>query len=77
MKEIVETLDSIDQRLDSIDMTLVKQEANLEEHMRRTEQVEKALSPVVKYVEQIKGAGKLLGIIALISGIIGLIVRSI
>lgn len=36
-------LDLLDSRLDSVDKTLVKQEANLGEHMRRTELNEKRI----------------------------------
>lgn len=36
-------LDALDSRLDSVDKTLVKQELNLNEHMRRTEIAEQNL----------------------------------
>jgi hypothetical protein len=39
-------VDSLDSRLDSVDKTLVKQEANLGEHMRRTELAEKNIEKV-------------------------------
>ena len=67
---IFEKVESIEMRLQSIDMTLLKQHLSLDEHMRRTEIIEKELQPVVKHVEQMRGAAKLLGILALIATII-------
>lgn len=42
MKEVLEKLDKLDDRLDSVDKTLVRQEAQLAEHIRRTELLEHA-----------------------------------
>lgn len=67
--------DSLDARLDSVDKTLVKQEVNLNEHMRRTELAEKQISdiktelaPIKRHVDMVHGALKLLGILSLAIG---------
>ena len=71
MKELLEKIDikvdKLDDHLDRVDKTLVRQEANLAEHMRRTELLEsqhdllvKELLPVKTHVEQVKISMKLL-----------------
>lgn len=77
MKEITDVLSKIEDRLDSIDKTLVKQETNLEEHMRRTEIMEDKINPIEAHVHQMRGAGKLLGLLALVAGIIGTLILAI
>lgn len=54
-------LDKLDDRLDALDKTSVKQELNLAEHMRRTELLEaqhdnfqNELSPIKSHVDQVK-----------------------
>lgn len=76
MERVHEKLDKIDEKLAEINITLVKQEAQLAEHMRRTAQnetlIEKtvdALKPVIKHVNQMEGALKLIGIVSLLVGI--------
>lgn len=46
-------LDKLDERLDSIDRTLVRQQASLEEHMRRSELNEKAVSVITDKLEPV------------------------
>jgi len=64
------------EKLHHIDKTLVKQEENLKEHMRRTELAEKRLDsietdlkPIKKHIVRLDGVVKFLGFIALIVGI--------
>lgn len=68
-------LDKIDDRLGSIDTTLVKQEVNLREHMRRTELLEKELAPIKSSIAEAKGVRNFLSFIipTLIAAIVGLI----
>ena len=75
MKEIITKLDKLDDRLDSVDRTLVKQEANLAEHMRRTELLESQherlysdLEPVKAHVNQVKAGIKILAFVVPIVG---------
>lgn len=64
-------IDGLDARLDSMDRTLVKQELNLADHMRRTELAEKSLDalrvklePVEKHVALFEGFLKAFGLVA-------------
>lgn len=74
-------IDGLDNRLDSVDKTLVKQEANLGEHMRRTQLAEDAIfgirqdiEPLKKHKAFIEGALKGIGLVATaVSVIAGLI----
>ncbi len=43
LADIAKQVDQLDSRLDSVDKTLVRQEANLGEHMRRTELAERSI----------------------------------
>lgn len=58
-KRIVDQLDKMDQRLDNIDITLVRNTAQLEEHMRRTEILEQEFKPVKRHVETINLLAKI------------------
>lgn len=75
-------LDSLDSRLDAVDKTLVKQEANLGEHMRRTDLAESRMDiiqadiqPIKKHVAMMEGALKGIGVLATIVGIIAGIIK--
>ncbi len=77
LEKLENKVDIIDNRLDSVDKTLVKQEANLGEHMRRTELAEKNISnvrkdiePVKRHVAYMEGALKGIGIVGILMGII-------
>lgn len=78
-------IESVDDKLDSVDKTLVKQEENLKEHMRRTDLLEKQhkeldnhvrqeIEPVKKHINQVTGVFKFISIavpiILTIAGII-------
>lgn len=72
MLERVDTkLDKLDGRLDKVDVRLAKYNTELEFHIARTNQIEDDLLPIVRHVEQIRGAVKL---IAIISAAVGLAV---
>jgi hypothetical protein len=67
-------LSSIERSLASIDKTLAVNTEHLSEHIRRTAIIEKELAPVVKHVHQMQGAGKLLGLLALVATIMGALI---
>lgn len=69
-KRVHEKLEKVDSTLSSIDKTLALQELHLKEHIRRTALLETEMKPVVKHVNQMQGAAKLLGILALIATIV-------
>lgn len=66
----------VEDRLDSIDRTLVRHDENLSEHMRRTELLEQEvkavrseLEPVEKHVYRLQGVLKFVGVLITIAGI--------
>lgn len=76
LKRLLDKIDKLDERLDSIDKTLVKQEVNLEKHMERTEQNEimiqelfDKLEPISKHVVQVEAVLKFLGLLSIVVGI--------
>lgn len=81
VKSIRIKVDKSDERLDLIDVTLVKQNATLEEHVRRSElmeeraeKIELEIEPLKKRAAQMDGVLKFLGItgtvIAIVVGLI-------
>ncbi len=68
-------LEKLDSRLDNIDVTLARQNVSLETHIKRTELLEEALVPLKAHMNQIMGAGKLIGIVALLTTIIATILK--
>ena len=70
---IFEKLDRMEAHLSEMNTTLEKQHMSLAEHMRRTSLLEQEMHPVVKHVEQVRGAGMLLGLLALIATIVATI----
>jgi uncharacterized protein YoxC len=93
MKELLERvvvqLDRLDEKLDDVDRTLIKQEENLREHMRRTELLESQhemlrseihteLTPIKSHINQVKGISKFLAIsIPILGGILGVVYKFI
>jgi len=75
MKEVQSALNKIEDKLSSIDNTLVRQEENLKEHMRRTDILEKEFKPVKSHVDQVRGAGKLIALASLIAGIVSVLIK--
>lgn len=69
---LVLTLGEQSETLSTIKETLVLNTQSLQEHMRRTALLEKEIKPLVKHVEQVRGAGKLLALLALIATIVAL-----
>jgi hypothetical protein len=63
-------LDEIEKILSAIDKTLAINTEHLAEHMRRTHNIEDELKSVVKHVEQMRGASKLLTLLALLATVV-------
>ena len=51
MEDVLKKLDKIDEKLDSIDKTLIKQEENLKLHMYRTELAESNLKLLKQHID--------------------------
>lgn len=64
-------LDAAHERLSDVDVRLAKYNSELEFHVARTTQIEDELLPIVKHVEQMQGAGKLLIWASVLATIIG------
>lgn len=62
-------IDKLDNRLDNVDVRLQKYNSELEFHIARTNQIEDDLLPIVQHVEQLRGAGKLVALIAAAIGV--------
>jgi hypothetical protein len=70
MKFIHDLLSKVDSRLDDIHEVQIKQQASLDEHIRRTAILEKQISPIQKHVHMVQGVGAFLGVMALIATIV-------
>ena len=77
MQRLEAKLDKLDERLDSVDLILVRNTGSLEEHMRRRQLAEEAidilrreLKPVQTHVARVDGGLKLLGILSVVLAVI-------
>lgn len=70
LNRIEEKLDTITDRLASIDVTLAKQSVILDEHVKRSNLLEAKLTPVERHVSMVSGAIKLIVLGSAIAGII-------
>lgn len=84
LKRIESKIDKLDDRLDSLDKTSVKQEQNLAEHMRRTELAEAnidsirdELKPVQRHVAMLEGILKFIGLVGTLVAIAAGVVKVI
>ena len=72
-----------DDRLDSIEQILIKQEINLSTHMQRSEHLEnlmehiqqQELNPIKKHIHMVEGGLKMVGGLSIISGFLALILK--
>lgn len=69
-KRLMKDMDFVKKTLHSMDKTLALNTQSLIEHAKRTDILEKKLEPVEQHVEQVRGAGKLIGILALVATIL-------
>jgi prefoldin subunit 5 len=56
--KVEEKLDDVNASIKNIDVTLVRQHASLEEHIRRTELLEDKMEHVDRHVTMVRGVGK-------------------
>jgi len=69
LDRIEDKVDTIVDKIGSIDATLAAQHVSLKEHIRRTALLEAEIKPVKRHVDMVNGALKLLGLISLLLGI--------
>jgi hypothetical protein len=62
---LIAVLEKIEARLDTLDVTMVKNTMSLEEHIKRTNLLEEDFKPVKKHVELVNTASKI------VSGVVG------
>ena len=73
LERVEQKLEGIQESIRSIDTTLIKQHASLEEHIRRTalnersiERIHTEVRPIQAHVDRVDGALKLLGLTGLL-----------
>lgn len=77
LEKLDEKLDKVEEKIASIDVTLAKQEVNLQEHMRRSllneeaiEIIKEELKPVQKHVTQVHTILQAVGFISVVASIL-------
>jgi hypothetical protein len=55
--------DKLDERLDRIDATLIRNTVTLEEHVRRTNLLESDMKPIKRHVDLINAGAKIVSIV--------------
>lgn len=73
MERLFNKIDKIDDRLNNIDTSLVRQTVSLEEHVRRTNLLESEIKPIKKHVFLIEATFKLIGLASVVLGIMAAI----
>lgn len=69
-QRLEEKLDKMADHMAEMNVTLGKQSIILEEHIRRTDLLEKKIEPIEKHVHRVEGAFKLIGLIATLAAIV-------
>jgi len=72
LAEVDSKVDKILESVSAIEVTIAKQQIILDEHIKRTKQVEDELVPIKAYYNQVLGAIKLVGFLGF-SGLLGII----
>jgi uncharacterized protein YdcH (DUF465 family) len=65
---IFDKIEKIDDRLNNIDTSLVRQTVSLEEHIRRTNLLENEIKPVKRHVIMVESVFKFIGAISVVIG---------
>lgn len=60
LNRIIDKLDKLDERLDAVDTTLVRNTASLEEHVRRTNLLEQDMRPIKAHVQLVNTGSKVI-----------------
>ncbi len=81
-KTLLNKLELLDMKIESIEKTSIRQEINLREHMKRSDSLEQMLlsleedlKPIEKHVAMVEGAIKFLGIISISLSVLGGILK--
>lgn len=69
-RRIFDKLDKLDERLDNMDKSLLRQTITLEEHVKRTNLLEEEIRPMKKHMLILYAFGKIFGGMAVLAAII-------
>lgn len=69
-RRLEDKLDKITEKIASIDVTLAKVQVNVDEHVRRSTNLEDRVVPLETQLAMLNGALKLLGVLAMVVGLI-------
>lgn len=70
LERIFNKIDKMDERLNNIDTSLVRQTVSLEEHVKRTNLLEDEIKPIKKHIYFVNAVFRIIGLLSTISGII-------
>ncbi len=73
LERVLDKVEVIDNRIDSIDITLAKQHEQLVIHIKRTELNEAQIKHINRHVHMVEGALKLFGVLSVVLGLLKLI----
>jgi len=72
---IAERVNEVRKDVQDVKVTMARNTSSLEEHMRRTEILERQIEPLRSHVTMVNGILKFIGFLAVIGGIIDMVVR--
>ena len=70
LERVLDKLDSIDARLDTMSNVQVRQASSLDEHMRRTEILEKEMMPIKAHINLTAAVAKIITVMAALVGFV-------
>lgn len=73
LEHLLNKIDNIDSRIDNIDKTMAVNTASLEEHVKRTNILEKKLEPVEDHVKLMNAVAKLIALTSTVLGVLKLL----
>lgn len=70
-------IDSINEKIHSIDTTLAAQHESLRDHIRRTEILEEEIKPIKKHTERVSGAVAFISFLGVLAAIVETIILAV
>lgn len=74
-ERIEQKLDSVSDRLSSIDTTLAAQHESLKQHMKRSDLLEAQVEPLKRHVAMVEGIARAIGGVAVLAAILEAVVQ--
>ncbi len=69
LDKLFDKIEKIDDRLNSIDLSLVRNTISLEDHIKRTNLLEDEIKPIKKHVLMVEAVLKLIGILSVCTSV--------